>query len=149
MDYEPNCIFCKISKKEIPSHLIDENDKFFAIMDLYPPTFNKKITMPNVLIITKKHYSSNIFENMDNTTYLDMMLYAKKIAKAIQKALNPERVCLVYEGLEINHAHLKLYPVFKEFYPGYLSTQRGENNKATKADDSILEEYAQKIKREL
>ena len=78
-----------------------------------------------------------------------MMLYKKKMARTIQKALKPTRVCMVYEGLEINHAHIKLYPIFKETYPGYLSTQRGENNKAIKTNDNFLSEISEKIKRNL
>ena len=144
-----DCVFCKISDKKIPGYFVDENSRFFAIMDVFPPTFSGKVTMPTVLVITKEHEDSNIFENMDEQLYSDMMLYSKRIAVAMQRALSPERVCMIYEGMEIAHAHVKLYAVFKDSYPGYLSSKKSEDNKSVMADDKMLFDYAAKIRSEL
>ena len=67
-----DCIFCKISRGDIPSYKIWEDDKFFAILDIFPNT--KGMT----LIIPKEHYDSYAFE-MPDDVYSEFMLAAKKV----------------------------------------------------------------------
>ena len=140
------CLFCKIAKHEIKSYKVYETKEFLAFMDIFPPTFNGKITMPTVLLITKQHYGSNAFEDVPEKVYLKSFKIARKIAKAMQRALNPMRVCLMIEGTEINHFHIKLYAVYKDSYPGYLSSMQGPDNKPTMADKKWLRETAKKIR---
>ena len=140
------CIFCKIVNGELDSHKIHEDEKHFVFLDIYPPTFNGKITMPVFLVITKEHLKSNIFEDLDNKQYLNLLVYTRKIAKAVQKAINPARVCLVFEGMEINHIHAKLYAIFNETYPNYLSTKKSEDNNGIRADGKFLREIVEKVK---
>jgi diadenosine tetraphosphate (Ap4A) HIT family hydrolase len=118
-------------------------------MDIFPPTFDGKITMPVVLVCTKKHLGSDVFENLSDEEYSKLLAYVRKIAKATKCALNPERVCLVFEGMEIDHIHAKLYPIFKESYPGWLSTKKSLNNENIKALDELLSNYAAKIREQL
>lgn len=129
-----NCIFCKIIRGELSSYKIYEDDKFLAILDLFPNT--KGMT----LVITKEHYPSYAFE-MPDELYQEFMLAAKRIGKILDEKLDVKRTAMVMEGMGINHAHLKLYPlhglsdgfrpiipddkVFFETYQGYLSTQLG------------------------
>jgi diadenosine tetraphosphate (Ap4A) HIT family hydrolase len=128
------CIFCKIVKGEIPSVKIWEDKEFLAILDVNPNTEGM------TLLLTKKHYNSYAFD-MSNDLYKRFMLVAKKIAKILEKGLEVKRVAMVMEGMGINHAHIKLYPLhgigskFKEIwakdkvyfdkYEGYISTQLG------------------------
>ena len=141
-----NCIFCKIANGELPCHKIEEDGEFMAFMDIFPPTFNGKIIMPVVIITTKKHLGSNVFEDLDEDEYRRLLAFTRRIAKAIQRGLHPYRVCMVFEGLEINHIHPKLYPIFADTYPGYLSTEKGQGNKDIRAPDNVLSEFAKKIK---
>jgi len=129
-----NCIFCKIARGEIDSAKIWEDDEFLAILDIKPNT--KGMT----LVLTKEHYDSNIFA-MPKDIYQRFMLAAKKVVSILEKGLNVKRVAMVIEGMEINHAHIKLYPmygltekfkpmvakekIFFEKYKGYISTQEG------------------------
>ncbi|MEM2121247.1 MAG: HIT family protein [Candidatus Woesearchaeota archaeon] len=140
------CVFCKIANKEIKSYKIYSGKEFMAIMDIFPPTFDNKITMPTVLIITKQHYGSNVFEDAPEKIFLKAIKLTRKIARAMQLALKPERVCLMTEGTEINHFHIKLYALYKEYYPGYLSSMKGPDNKATQADKKWLKQTAKKIR---
>ncbi|MGB9748728.1 MAG: HIT family protein [Candidatus Woesearchaeota archaeon] len=143
---DENCTFCKIANKEIKSYKIYQGKEFIAFMDIYPPTFDDKITMPTVIIATREHYGSNIFEDASEKILLKAIKLARKIARAMQIALKPERVCLVTEGLEINHFHIKLYAVYKEYYPGYLSSMKGPENKETQADKKWLKQTAKKVR---
>jgi diadenosine tetraphosphate (Ap4A) HIT family hydrolase len=139
-----DCIFCKISKGEIPSYKIWENDKFFAILDIFPNT--KGMT----LIIPKEHYDSYAFDIPDEV-YSEFLLSAKKVGKLLDEKLKVQRTALVMEGMGVNHAHIKLYPlhglgegfnpmvpdekVYFEMYEGYLTTKIGP-----KADDNVMKE---------
>ena len=128
------CLFCKIVKSEIESVKIWEDEKFLAILDVNPNTRGM------TLILTKDHYDSYIFD-IPGDVYLQCMSTAKKVSKLLEKGLNVPRVSMVMEGMGINHAHIKLYPLhgikekFKEMwaqervyfekYEGFISTQLG------------------------
>ncbi len=145
-----NCIFCKIISGEIPSAKIWENEKFIAILDGSPNVKGMSLVMP------KKHFDSYIFD-MKDKEYKEIMLAAKEVAKLLDKRLNVKRTALVMEGLGVNHAHIKLYPiygldekfketwardkVFFEKYEGYISTQLGP-----KAEVNDLIKLAEEIK---
>ena len=129
-----NCIFCKIVKGQIPSVKIYGDKNFIAILDKFPNV--KGMT----LVIPKKHFDSYVFE-MPEKDYSNLMKTSRKIAKLLDKKLNVQRTALVMEGLGVNHAHIKLYPIygldnkFEEIwakgkvyfdkYEGYISTQIG------------------------
>jgi len=145
-----NCIFCKIVSGEFDSAKIWEDDEFLAILDLNPNT--KGMT----LVLSKNHFDSYTF-SMPDDIYQKFMLASKKVAKILEKALEVKRVAMVMEGMGVNHAHIKLYPMYglnKEFeemwakekvffnnYPGYITTQLGPQ---LKIED--LKKLAEKIK---
>ncbi len=114
----PDCIFCKIVNREIPAAKIWEDENHIAILDINPNTEGA------TLVIPKKHLDSDATEIPDNE-YSQLMLAAKKVAKLLKEKLHPEKVAIVIEGMEINHAHVKLYPIYKEEYKGHISTQLG------------------------
>lgn len=146
-----NCVFCKIVRGELPSIKIWEDKKHLAILDIKPNT--KGMT----LVITKKHFNSYAFD-MPKKDYLNLMIAAKKVTRILEKGLKVKRVALVMEGMGINHAHIKLYPLhgidqkFKEMwakekkffdkYEGYISTQLGPEK-----DKNYLEKLAAEIKK--
>jgi len=145
-----DCIFCKIIKREIDSVKIWEDEKFVAILDVNPNT--KGMT----LVLTKGHYDSYAFD-MPVELYSEFMMVSRKVAKILEKSLKVVRVSMVMEGMGINHAHIKLYPLhgvnekFKEMwakeriyfekYEGYLSTQLGPQ-----ANLEELKKLAEEIK---
>lgn len=144
-----NCIFCKIVKGEISSVKIWEDKKFLAILDLFPNTKGMTIVLP------KKHYNSDAIE-MDDKNYKDFFLAAKKVAIFLKKGLRINRVAMAMEGMGVNHAHIKLYPLhgvgknfkpaeskeklFLKKYQGYLTTQLGPQ-----ANPKELEKIANQI----
>ena len=96
-------IFSKIIAGEIPSYKIAENDKFFAFLDIFPLREGHTLVVPKLEV-------DNFFDVPDN--YLaEMLLFAKPIAKAIEKAFDCNRCGLSVVGLEVPHAHLHLVPV--------------------------------------
>jgi len=96
-------IFSKIIAGEIPSYRIAENEKFFAFLDISP------LREGHVLVVPKRE-TDKLFDLPDD--YLgEMLLFAKPIAHAIEKAFNCNRCGLSVIGLEVPHAHLHLVPI--------------------------------------
>ncbi len=96
-------IFSKIIKGDIPSFKIAENDRFYAFLDIHP------LAKGHTLVIPKQEVD-NLFD-LDDETYRDLWLFAKKIAKALDKSMWCERVGVAVVGLEVPHAHIHLVPI--------------------------------------
>ena len=96
-------IFSKIIAGEIPCYKIAENEHFLAILDVYP------LVKGHVLIIPKIEVDK-IFD-VDDTYLSEWLVFAKPIAKAIEKAIDCKRVGISVIGLEVPHAHLHLVPI--------------------------------------
>ncbi|HSY61826.1 MAG TPA: HIT family protein [Cytophaga sp.] len=96
-------IFTKIINKEIPAHIIAENDSFIAFLDVFP------LALGHVLVVPKKEIDY-IFSIEDNLL-AEMMVFSKKIALAIEQAIPCKRVGVAVIGLEVPHAHIHLIPL--------------------------------------
>jgi histidine triad (HIT) family protein len=96
-------IFSKIIAGEIPSYKIAENQKFFAFLDIAP------LAKGHVLVVPKTEVD-NMFDLSDE--YLsELLVFAKPIAKAIEKSFSCNRCGIEVVGLEVPHAHLHLIPI--------------------------------------
>ena len=96
-------LFSKIIAGEIPSYKIAESDKFFAFLDVFP------LREGHVLVVPKTEVD-NLFDL--NEAYLsEMLVFARPIAKAIEKAFKCNRCGISVIGLEIPHAHMHLIPI--------------------------------------
>lgn len=101
------CIFCKIAKGEISAERIYEDEDTLVFLDAFPSMKGQ------TLVIPKKHIAPFLFD-ADDKSYIKLMLVTKKIAKAIYEALNPIKTGLIIEGLELDHIHIKLFPLSNE-----------------------------------
>lgn len=99
------CVFCKIVSGEAPAYKIWENEEAVAVLDIFPKIRGQ------VVVIYKTHADSDVF-NMENDDMTKFYLFAKRTAEKMKKALGVRRVVQVMEGLEVEHAHLKLFPVY-------------------------------------
>ena len=96
-------IFTKIVKGEIPCYKIAENDKFFAFLDISP------IAQGHTLVITKLQ-NDYIFDLPDDLLG-EMMVFAKKVALGIQKAIPCNRIGVAVIGIDVPHNHIHLVPI--------------------------------------
>lgn len=96
-------VFSKIIAGEIPSYPIAENEDFFAFLDIFP------LMRGHVLVIPKKEVDK--FYDMDNELMAKWMVFAKPIARAIEKAFPCKRTGMTVIGLEVPHAHMHLMPI--------------------------------------
>ena len=99
-------IFSRIVAGEIPCHKIAEDDEFFAFLDINP------VAVGHTLVIPKKEVSY-IFD-IDDPELGRMMAFAKRVARAQEKAIPCKRIGLTVIGLEVPHAHIHLIPITKE-----------------------------------
>ena len=99
-------IFTKIVSGEIPSYKIYEDDQFYAFLDINP------LAKGHTLLIPKKEV--DYLFDVEDALLSEMIVVAKKIAKAIEKAITCNRVGLMVIGLEVPHAHIHLIPILQE-----------------------------------
>ena len=99
-------IFSRIIQGEIPCYKIAENDKFFAFLDINPLSKGHTLVVP-------KHETDYIF-NIDDDELGQMMVFAKHVATAIEKAIPCKRIAVAVIGLEVPHAHIHLVPISQE-----------------------------------
>ena len=99
-------IFSRIIKGEIPCYKIAENDKFFAFMDINP------VAKGHTLVVPK--WENDYIFALEDDEIAEMMVFAKKVAKAIEKAIPCKRIGVAVIGLEVPHAHIHLIPITTE-----------------------------------
>jgi histidine triad (HIT) family protein len=95
-------IFTRILQGEIPAYVIAEEANYIAILDAFP------VTRGHVLVIPKEEIPY-IFD-MEDDALSGLMVFAKKIAGAVEKAVPCQRVCVSVIGVEVPHTHVHLLP---------------------------------------
>ena len=100
-------IFTRISKGEIPSYKVAENEDYYAFLDIAP------MAKGHTLVIPKNVEDDYIF-NLDEKTYMGLCAFARKVAQAIEKAVPCKRVGVAVLGMEVPHTHIHLVPLNTE-----------------------------------
>jgi len=124
-------IFSRIIAGEIPSYRIAGDDRFYAFLDIKP-------MQPGHTLVVTKQETDYLFD-LDDALLADMMLFAKRVARAIEKAMACRRVGMMVIGLEVPHAHIHLIPIQQE---GDMSLAR----KRVDLRSEELEQIAEKIR---
>lgn len=105
----PDCIFCKIIKKEIPADIVYEDENCLAFLDITP------VNPGHVLLVPKKHYE-NLYDLPDEV-FKQLAPIIKKLAIAIKKGINAEGINIGMNnerpaGQLVPHAHFHIIPRF-------------------------------------
>jgi len=127
-------IFSRIVSGEIPCYKVAEDDQFFAFLDINPMSKGHTLVIPKVEV-------DYIF-NLDDDTLSGMILFSKKIAKAIEKAVPCVRIGVAVIGLEVPHAHIHLIPINQE-------SDMNFKNPKLKLTPEEMNEIASKIRENL
>jgi histidine triad (HIT) family protein len=96
-------LFTKIIKGEISCHKIAEDDRFLAFLDINPAAVGHTLVIPKAEV--------DYLFNLDDDTYTGLMLFAKRIAPALSKAVPCLRIGVAVIGLEVPHTHVHLIPL--------------------------------------
>lgn len=126
-------IFTKIIKGEIPSYKIAENEYCFAFLDINPNAKGHTLCVP-------KQEVDKLFD-LNPEDYQQLMDFSYKIAQAMEKAIDCNRVGMAVVGLEVPHAHIHLIPI------NDMSQMTFE--KKLSLSDADFKEIAEKIKQYL
>ena len=99
-------IFSRIAAGEIPSYKCAENEEFYAFLDINP------VAKGHTLVIPRREVDY-IFD-MEDDELARFEVFAKRVAKAVKKAIPCRKVAQVVLGLEVAHAHIHLIPMQTE-----------------------------------
>ncbi|TVQ66233.1 MAG: HIT family protein [Balneolaceae bacterium] len=99
-------IFTKIIRGEIPCYKIAENSTHIAFLDISPVSEGHTLVVP-------KQEIDYLFE-LPDSLLAESVIFAKKVATALDRTLKPLRTGVVVEGLEVPHAHIHLVPIYRE-----------------------------------
>ena len=127
-------IFTRIINREIPGHIVAEDERYIAFLDINP------LTIGHTLVVPKKEVDY-IFD-LDDETLAAMNVFSKKVAIAIKKAVPCTRIGVEVIGLEVPHAHVHLIPMNRTEDLNFMRPKL----KPTKEE---LTEIAEKIRKAL
>jgi histidine triad (HIT) family protein len=96
-------VFTKIINGEIPCYKVVEDDNFFAFLDINPNAKGHTLCVP-------KKEVNKIFD-LDEDTYNGLMAFSRKVAIALEKVVECERIGMTVIGLEVPHVHVHLIPL--------------------------------------
>lgn len=96
-------LFTRIVNGEIPAYKVAEDDNYLAFLDINPLAKGHTLVIPKL--------ENDYIFNLDNTTLAGLMLFAKKVALAMDKVLDCKRIGIAVLGLEVPHTHIHLVPL--------------------------------------
>lgn len=96
-------IFSQIIRGEIPGYRIAEDSRFYAFLDIFPLVRGHVLVVPKIEV--------DLFFDLDDMYLENILVFARPIARAIQRAFPCNRVGLSVIGIEVPHAHLHLIPI--------------------------------------
>ncbi|GIV36160.1 MAG: HIT family protein [Cyclobacteriaceae bacterium] len=96
-------IFTRIINRELPGHIVAEDEQYIAFLDIMP------LVPGHVLVVPKKEVDY-IFD-LDEDTLSGLMLFARKVAHAMEKVISCRRIGVAVIGLEVPHVHVHLVPM--------------------------------------
>ncbi len=128
-------IFSRIIAGEIPSYKIAEDDRYYAFLDINPVNWGHTLVVP-------KEETDYIFD-LSDSTLADMMVFAKKVAEGIKKAIPCKKVGVAVLGLEVPHAHIHLIPIENE---GDMDFRKKISNPDSAKMHQIAAEISENIK---
>lgn len=96
-------VFTKIINGEIPSYKIAEDENFYAFLDINPLKKGHTLVVPKI--------EEDYVFNLNDQTLQELMLFSKRVAKAMKEAIPCLRIGVSIIGLEVPHAHVHLIPI--------------------------------------
>ncbi len=96
-------IFTKIITREIPAHIVAEDENYIAFLDIMPLVKGHVLVVPKVEV-------DYIFD-LDPEVLSGLHLFAQQVAKAMDKTINCTRIGVAVIGLEVPHVHVHLVPL--------------------------------------
>jgi histidine triad (HIT) family protein len=127
-------IFTKIVNGEISSYKVAEDENFLAFLDIFP------LVEGHVLVIPKQE--TDYLFDLDDKMYSGLMLFSKRVAVALKKAIPCRKIGVAVLGLEVPHAHIHLVPLNSESDINFLKPKLSlTSEEFSKIAAKIAEEF--------
>lgn len=127
-------IFSRIAAGEIPSYKVAETERYFAFLDINP-------VQPGHVLVIPKNEVDYIFD-IEDEEFAGLHLFAKKVAKALRKAVTCVKVGVAVIGLEVHHAHIHLIPINNDGDLDFNNKKTLPESEMKAIADAIAAEYA-------
>jgi len=125
-----NCIFCKIVNQVIPCEKIYEDRNFLAFLDIQP------VNHGHLLIIPKEH--AEWMQEAEDEIVGEIFKLAKKLMRAMKKALACDYVQVSVVGTDVPHFHVHLIPRYQNDGHGSFSTKKYKDSESTEVAQKII-----------
>ena len=99
-------LFSKILDGQVPSYPIAENEHYYAFLDINPLAKGHTLVIPKIEV--------DYLFDLEDDWLGNMSIFAKHVARGIDKVIACERVGVAVLGMEIPHAHIHLIPIRTE-----------------------------------
>ncbi len=96
-------VFTRIIRRELPAYIVAEDDNCLAFLDIQP------LAEGHVLVVPKKEI--DYLFDLDDELFQKLMVFSKRVATAMKKAIPCRRIGVAVVGLEVPHAHVHLIPL--------------------------------------
>ncbi|MDE6756840.1 MAG: HIT family protein [Muribaculaceae bacterium] len=130
-------LFSRIAAGEIPSYKVAETDRYFAFLDINP-------VQPGHVLVIPKNETDYIFD-IEDDEYAGLQLFAKKVARALRRAVPCRKVGVAVIGLEVPHAHIHLVPMSKEGDLDFTKKTTLPDAEMKSIADAIAAEFAKEV----
>ncbi|MFO0887185.1 MAG: HIT domain-containing protein [Candidatus Nomurabacteria bacterium] len=124
-------VFAKIIKGEIPSYKVYEDDKTLAFLDIYPAVVGQTVVVPKIQL--------EFVWDLDDEYYQALMSTTKKVSIHLRNKLGTKFVGTRIEGVDVPHAHVKIYPF------NTINEYNAKQNMSAEPDHTVLAEMAKKL----
>ncbi|MCA9343662.1 HIT domain-containing protein [Candidatus Saccharibacteria bacterium] len=124
-------VFAKIIKGEIPSYKVYEDDKTLAFLDIYPAVIGQTVVVPKIQL--------EFVWDLDDEYYQALMSTTKKVSIHLRNKLGTKFVGTRIEGVDVPHAHVKIYPF------NTINEYNAKQNMSAEPDHTVLAEMAKKL----
>ena len=136
--YDPNNIFAKILRGEIPAFRVFEDQNTLAFMDVMPQSDGHTLVIPKV--------SARNFLDIDPQALAELIKATQHVAKAVQTAFNPDGMRIIQfneaaAGQTVFHIHFHIVPCYEG--------QSLKGHSRDMADKSVLADHAERVRKAL
>ena len=122
-------LFIKIINGEVPCHKICEDENYLAFLDIRPINPGHTLVIPKVEV--------DYLFDVDDDLLGGMMVFAKRVAHAIEQEVECQRIGIMVAGLEVPHAHIHLIPIFEIPDLNFANAKQAENDELAKVAEKI------------
>lgn len=137
------CTFCRIAKGELPSHMVFEDARYFAFLDIHP--FSRGHTL-----VCPREHGETIWD-MEETEIGGLFLAASRVSRAVVEATEADGFRFLQNNGEaanqaVAHVHVHVIPVAMEQKDRFLTRMRLDESEMEATAAAIREALGKQLR---